>query len=632
MGSAQGWVYRIFTFRYSPWAWPALVEKWVARLTGSLGHDEIAFVMVNNVRIRSLAESRFSAAGADLSKVEFLILPTDSIWVRDYGPHFIEQNGTIGIVDGNYYSGRPRDNVSPILLARHHWGMLVDQVGLDYSGGNLLGDAEGNAFLTSRILRDNPSFTGDLIAEFYAFYQGLQQLHLFPTFPREKDRTGHVDMWMSLVDEDTAIIAEFRADSQPDLARITDQAAGHIMALGYEVFRAPAYLGRDRLGRPAHFTYTNALRVNQRIFIPSYGLADTIHLERDAQARAVWSAAAPEAEIISLDCSEIVWAAGALHCIAKQVPLYVASTPSVHITSPRSDELLTARAPAEVTWVSDDDNGTVSVDVYFSSDDGRSYSSQVASDTGDDGHQFWWVPDLETDQARIRVVVRDGEGHDTETVSGRFSIARVRRKIYGFSRGAGENKWVWGHRTEGWSAIDGAPVPTDPGAPIELFQMGAYSRIASSNSEARGGEGRYDSPWPGLLARSTHVFQFRLEEEPSSIAGLTFLWEGYADQASQIELYVWDVAQEQWGDGSGLLGENRYTDNGVGPDDFRLEGRVQGPFERYLDQQGTIGFLLYSERPRAGTHHDYAALVVSYRDGSKMGVRPARPGIGSRYD
>ena len=52
-------------------------------------------------------------------------------------------------------------------------------------------------------------------------------------------------MWMSLLDEDTAVISEFGMGSHADLTRITDQAARHMTELGYEVFRVPAHLGLD---------------------------------------------------------------------------------------------------------------------------------------------------------------------------------------------------------------------------------------------------------------------------------------------------------------------------------------------------------------------------------------------------
>ena len=606
----------------------------MASLTRDPTYDEIAYVMVGGGNVRGMAEQRFALAGADLSKVEFLTVPTDSIWVRDYGPAFIEQEGNIGIVDAQYYPGRPRDNFVPVLLGEDHWDLTVDQLGLDHSGGNLLTDHQGRGFLTSRIFRDNPRLTSDMIGELYLAHQGLGWLHLFPTFPKRSDQTGHVDMWMSLVDEDTVVISDFRASSNHELIRITEEAAENLESMGYEVFRTPAFVGLHSRGQPAHFTYTNVLRLNRRIFIPSYGLGDSAHLERDAQAFAVWSAAAPDAEIVPLDCFQIIWAAGALHCIAIQVPLYASTVPAVHMTSPQPGDVLASWSPAEITWESSDDQGITSVDIYLSRDGGSSYPDQVASGIEDDGHQYWWVPQLETDRARMKVVVEDGEGHLAEAISGLFSIGRLKTRVYSFGTGSGEDKWVWGYKTEGaWDAIDRTPVPLWHGDVISSFQPRAYSRITSADSETKAGEeSRYDSPWPGRWGHSTHLFEFTIEEEPSSIAELTFIWEGYADQASQMELYVWDDAQEQWGDGKGRSGENRYMDNGAGLRDFRLEGSIASAPERYLLDEGRIRFLLYSERPNSGSHHDYAALIVSHRDRSERTGWLASPVLGHGHD
>ena len=152
-----------------------------------------------------------------------------------------------------HVSGLPSGGPA-VLLGQDYWGLSVDQMGLNHSGGNLLSNTRGNAFLTSRIILDNTGFTRAMIGELYASYHGLKWLDLFPTFPRKKDATGHVDMWMSLVDENTLFISRFRPDSEPELSRITDQAAEHLMARGFEVFRTPAYLGLDPGGRHAHYT------------------------------------------------------------------------------------------------------------------------------------------------------------------------------------------------------------------------------------------------------------------------------------------------------------------------------------------------------------------------------------------
>lgn len=76
-------------YRYSTAAWSAIVTDMVAELTGDPADDEIAYVVVSSGSQQASAQSDFLAAGADLSKVQFIFEPTDSIWMRDYGPHYV---------------------------------------------------------------------------------------------------------------------------------------------------------------------------------------------------------------------------------------------------------------------------------------------------------------------------------------------------------------------------------------------------------------------------------------------------------------------------------------------------------------------------------------------------------------
>lgn len=119
---------------------------------------------------------------------------------------------------------------------------------------------------------------------------------------------------MYLVDEDTVIISEFKPGSNPTAIQITDAAVPYMEGLGFEVYRPWAW----NVGS-THYTYTNAFRVNDRIFIPSYWKGNSSYLDEDTDALAKWQAAAsPSVEIIPIDSYNIIPAAGALHCILKQ--------------------------------------------------------------------------------------------------------------------------------------------------------------------------------------------------------------------------------------------------------------------------------------------------------------------------
>ena len=147
-------------------------------------------------------------------------------------------------------------------------------------------------------------------------------------------------MWLYLVDEDTVIISEFLPGSDPEAIEITNNAVPYMQALGYEVIRTPAFNAQHPFG-PTHFTYTNAYRVNDRIFVTTYGEGNPAYVPYDNQAIAAWQqAAGPGVEIVPIDAYTIIWASGAFHCIVMQVPRYVGAQPSACATSPVGGEFL----------------------------------------------------------------------------------------------------------------------------------------------------------------------------------------------------------------------------------------------------------------------------------------------------
>jgi hypothetical protein len=148
------------------------------------------------------AISLFTAGGANMSKVQFIIKPINAIWMRDYGPHFIWQDGALGIIDSNYYPQRPLDNFIPTLLGDDIFKMPTYDIGLYYSGGNFQPGPNRTAFMSNLVNVDNPAsegFNQTLIAEMFQTYQGIDTLHVLPQLPGSVDGTGHIDMWMYLI-------------------------------------------------------------------------------------------------------------------------------------------------------------------------------------------------------------------------------------------------------------------------------------------------------------------------------------------------------------------------------------------------------------------------------------------------
>jgi len=601
-------------YRFSSAAWPAVVRDLVVELTGDPAHDEIAYVVVASTAEQNFATSLFSGAGADMSKVQFIIAPTNAIWLRDYGPHFIWQDGARATVDSHYYPSRPLDNYVPTLLADDFFKEPSYDIGLYYSGGNFQPGPGRTGFTTSLINQDNPDLTDTEIGELYDTYQGIDELHIFPRLPSTVDGTGHIDMWFYMVDEDTVIISEFDPGSNATAIAVTEAAEDYMIRKGYEVIRVPDRNGYHPNDPQAHFTYTNAFRVNDRIFIPSYGSAGGDHVARDAAAIAAWQQAAPEAEIIPIDCWDIIWAAGAIHCIVMQVPRHTDAIPSAAVVSPVGGELLASGKTHELAWAASDDTAITAVDLYYSTNGGASYDQTISLHEEDDGRFSWTVPGSETFDAMLKLVAHDGDGNSVEAFSeSAFSIVDAPQHVYDFQTGAGVDKWAWGHRTYSWGALSLHRRPASVDQQIDLLQANAYTKIAHSDAVGSDSDAnRYRSPSAGGSYESTHIFEFEIFEDPAKIVDIGILWEGYGDDCMQAELYVWDEVEGGWCDGRGTCGENRYMDNHAGNRDAELSGHIRSNFERYLTGSGLLTLLVYSDRPSQETLHDYISVTVTH--------------------
>ena len=491
---------------------PSVVRDCVVALTVDPQHDEIAYVLVTDIWQEILATISFQDGGADMSKVQFILAEANSIWMRDYGPHFIWLDGAMGIIDSHYYPSRPKDNFIPSVLGDVHFITPTFDMGLYHSGGNFQAGPNRSGFVTSLINLDNPvskGFNEDFIAELFNQYQGIDTLHVMPVLPPSVDGTGHIDMWLYLVDEDSVVISEFKPGSDQTAISITNNAVAYMENLGFEVYRLPAWNAQSYI----HYTYTNGFRVNDRILIPSYGEGNPDYLDEDSEALAAWQAAAgPNVEIIPINSHSIIPAAGALHCIVKQVPRYIKPVPSAHLILPTGGEFLVSGTKETVEWTATDtDNNTIpQVDLYYSVDGGNTYEHIVTTD--DTGYYSWTVPEVLTDEAKLKVIATSADFDQSVAVSKEiFTIAPARQTVYDFTTDGGVDKFGLGYQTRNWSFLDSNRTPLSK--EIQSIFNQTYNKLAYSD----GTLGDYDlsryispSPWDHY---STHVFEFTIYED-----------------------------------------------------------------------------------------------------------------------
>jgi agmatine deiminase len=64
-------------------------------------------------------------------------------------------------------------------------------------------------------------------------------------------------------------------------------------------------------------TYVNFYFVNGALLVPTYG-----HKKNDKKALETLQKALPSREVIGIDCVQLIWGLGAIHCLTQQQPRF----------------------------------------------------------------------------------------------------------------------------------------------------------------------------------------------------------------------------------------------------------------------------------------------------------------------
>ncbi len=273
-------------------------------LVAEMSEDLVVTTIVGSEYQQSQAVSAYTANGVTMANTQFIIAPTNSIWVRDYGPWFIfDGSGDLAIVDHIYNRPRPDDDQIPWVLGSE-WSMSVYGLEIVHAGGNHMSDGLGMSMSTELVYDENPGLSPDEIDSMMLAYlgNGYEVLDYI-----EYGGIHHIDCWAKFLDPATILIKDVpTGDASYDL--LNDRAeylSQKISAWG----RLYTFI---RVYCPYGTAYTNSLILNDKVFVPTFGST------YDTTALNVYKDAMPGYEVLGFDGS---WYDNdAIHCRAMGVP------------------------------------------------------------------------------------------------------------------------------------------------------------------------------------------------------------------------------------------------------------------------------------------------------------------------
>jgi len=287
--------------------------------------------------------SYLAAGGVDTVNVTFLPVPINSVWSRDYGPWSVYTNDvdTLATVDWIYNRPRPEDDAVPVNVANFLGTPLYQTISppdnLVHTGGNFMTDGFGTGFSSNLVLEENSpaggfgiNHTPGEVDSIMLRYMGISRYIRMDTLPN--DVIHHIDMHMKLLDEETILMGQYPPgvsdgpQIEANLLYVLNNFPS-VFGTPYKVVRIP--MPDDNGLYPStggdYFTYTNSSFINKTVILPVYGIAE------DSIAVQTYRENLPGYKIVPVNCSGMIGALGALHCITKEIgaenPLLISHQP-----------------------------------------------------------------------------------------------------------------------------------------------------------------------------------------------------------------------------------------------------------------------------------------------------------------
>jgi agmatine deiminase len=309
------------------------VPENLARIFCEIAGREKVHVSVPNGNYQRIVQQQLAEHGCGSRNIFFHHIKTNESWCRDHGPAFVVRRGRDGrrrsaIVDwafnawGGKYPPYDDDDAVPTRIAEE-LGLPVFYPGIVMEGGAVDFNGDGTVLTTTDCLLNknrNPKLTKSAIEKYLKDNYGQKKVCWLTGGIAGDDTDGHIDDLARFISPRKIVIG-MEADrkdqnhgplreARRQLQKLTDQAGRP-----FEIVEIPMPGPVHHDGQRLPATYVNFYFVNGALLVPTY-----CDRRNDRKAMAILQQHLPKHKIIGIDCIELIWGLGAIHCLSQQQP------------------------------------------------------------------------------------------------------------------------------------------------------------------------------------------------------------------------------------------------------------------------------------------------------------------------
>ncbi len=322
--------------------WPSNSETWPGErlqrvenvylnIIQALSRFEPVLLLVENSKIRLRVENYLLQSEIDHQNIHIKVYPVNDIWARDCGPIFIKDNGVHKITNWKYnawgekYPPWDADNRIPDFIAEKFGVSKVD-INMVLEGGSIEVNGIGDLITTESVLLNpnrNPEMSKEEIEETLQKYLGIENVIWLKSGLAGDDTDGHIDDLTRFLNEETVLT--MITEDEEDVNYLVLQENFEILksaklkngnSLKVETLPLPNTKIEGTTVDGSEYvpaSYANFYVANGCVLVPMYEKAN------DDLALDLFRKYFPDKKIIGIECSDLVWGQGSIHCITQQM-------------------------------------------------------------------------------------------------------------------------------------------------------------------------------------------------------------------------------------------------------------------------------------------------------------------------
>jgi agmatine deiminase len=311
-----------------------LVEDTYVTIINSLYLSEKIELLVCDKVMKAHVINLLKAQNIPLEAVRFHLVDYADIWMRDYGATFLahrqSKKATAWVkwqynAYGNKLAGLLKDNET-IYAVKDVIDLPIIEAGFVMEGGAFDVNGAGALLAAKQCLLNpnrNPNLSQSQIEDKLKTYLGVQQIIWLNSGLVGDTTDGHIDNIARFVDENTILLActddkkspNYKT-SQENLSILKQVVNLHGKSFEIITLPLPEFYYEFKMSKElAPASYANFYIANDVVLVPQYGQ------ETDAAALKIIKDCFKMRRVIDINCVELIYGGGSIHCITQQQPL-----------------------------------------------------------------------------------------------------------------------------------------------------------------------------------------------------------------------------------------------------------------------------------------------------------------------